>query len=386
MNYAHPAHGKPVHELLRDLPKKDESMCRVLPFPLYPPSDNPWLFPRVPIVPQTLTFWRYPLDGVTAGKKHTRLMTILNTTPDSFSDGGCYNTLSKALKYASEAVESGACIIDIGGYSTRPGAASVESYEETERVVPIIQAIRKKTLSEIQVDGRLAAIPISVDTFRPDVAESSIRAGASCINDVYAFSGYGTYPFTDEEAKAKAERTLNAMKRIARNYAVPVILMHSRGDAGQHKDYNMYINGRRGSVVYGVQLELGNKVGKIIKGKGGVRRWMVIVDPGIGFSKSLDGNLELLRDASRIVTDVIDHDETRNPLRGFPLLIGPSRKAFLGMILSQAEQGRDTSPKERAWATAAAVACAIQQGAMIVRIHDTKEMADVAAVADQIWG
>jgi dihydropteroate synthase len=249
-------------------------------------------------------------------------MATLNVTPDSFSDGSANNTLVSSLAYARKAVEAGAAIIDIGGYSTRPGADFVSIEEETERVVPAITTIRRVGLHEVGEDVRsddergsdidperqFKKIPISVDTFRWEVAKASIIAGANCINDVYAFTGRDTYPFAEEDEILEAERCMSGMKRVAREFAVPVILMHSRGDAGQNKNYEMYKYAARGNdggaVVEGVRVELGDKVERIVKARGGLRRWMVIVDPGIGFSKTLEGNLELLRDAADVVADV----------------------------------------------------------------------------------
>jgi dihydroneopterin aldolase/2-amino-4-hydroxy-6-hydroxymethyldihydropteridine diphosphokinase/dihydropteroate synthase len=171
------------------------------------------------------------------------------------------------------------------------------------------------------------------------------------------------------------------MREVARKLAVPVILMHSRGDAGSNKDYSQY----KGGVLEGARIELGEKVEAIIKGKGGVRRWFVIVDPGIGFSKTVEANCALLREASSMIANT-----PTNPLAGYPQLIGSSRKSFLGAILERpdadgAYKGRKTQPKERGWATAATVACAIQQGASVVRVHDVQDMRDVVAVASVIW-
>jgi dihydropteroate synthase len=160
----------------------------------------------------------------------------------------------------------------------------------------------------IDMEGRVRRLPISIDTFRWEVAKAAIIAGANCINDIYAFTGRDTYPFTGEEEKKRAEVCMAGMKRIAREFAVPVVLMHSRGDAGQNKDYGIYGYAETGegggSVVEGVRVELGDKVERIVKGKGGVRRWMVVVDPGVGFSKALEGNLEMLRGAAAIVAEV----------------------------------------------------------------------------------
>jgi dihydroneopterin aldolase/2-amino-4-hydroxy-6-hydroxymethyldihydropteridine diphosphokinase/dihydropteroate synthase len=303
-------------------------------------------------------------------------MAALNVTPDSFSDGSDYTTLSAALDYATSSAAAGADMIDVGGYSTRPGAAYVSPDEEKDRVVPVIAAIRASSTT-----GRKnTPLPlISVDTFRPDVARAAVLAGANCINDVHAFTG-PDYPLTAASAPAH----LADMKKTARQLGVPVILMHSRGDAGANKDYSQH-----DTVVQGVAKELGEKVEAIVRGPGGLRRWLVMVDPGVGFSKSLEGNLQVLRDSASITADVRTENGVWNPLRGYPLVIGASRKSFLGVILSQSDndgdQGRQTTPKERGWATAAAVACAVQQGAAVVRVHDVPELGDVVKVADAIW-
>lgn len=298
-------------------------------------------------------------------------MATLNATPDSFSDGSINNTLSAALTYSATSVQAGADIIDIGGYSTRPGAAFVSPEEECQRVVPVIQAIRSHE------DQDVSSALISIDTFRWEVAEAAVLAGANCINDVYSFTG-PEYPLTQASVKH-----LLKMREVARKLAVPVILMHSRGDAGSNKDYSQY----KGGVLEGVRVELGEKVEAIIKGKGGVRRWFVIVDPGIGFSKAVEANCALLREASSMTVNVLV-----NPLAGYPQLIGSSRKSFLGAILERPDadadgtyKGRKTQPKERGWATAATVACAVQQGANVVRVHDVQDMRDVVAVASAIW-
>jgi len=309
-DHIHPVYKKPVHELLRDLSGKDPSLRRVLPFPSYPLSaDHPWPFPAVPVVPRTLTYWTYHFVGEpprTGSKRNTRLMATLNATPDSFADGATHDTLETGLQYARESVESGASIIDIGGYSTRPGANFVSTEVEANRVIPFVEAIRggNTSLATMDITSLLREVPISIDTFRPEVARASILAGANCINDVYAFAGRFCFPYTDDAAKNAVEICMAGVKDIVREYAVPIILVHSRGEAGQHKDYSKYVNDVSGSVVRGVQVELGDKVEWIIKGKGGVRRWMVIVDSGIGFSKSPEGCLELLRHASEIVADM----------------------------------------------------------------------------------
>lgn len=360
---------------------------KVVPFPSYPSNGtDTGKF----AVPKTSHYWEFTTSGVS---RRTYIMATLNTTPDSFSDGSLHDTLPAALSYAKSAVAAGADIIDIGGYSTRPGAVFVSTAEEHARVVPVITAIRESMWNRDDTDDGTsqdqAGPLISVDTFRWEVAEAAVRAGANCINDVYAFTG-PTYP-----VNSAGQEHLEKMRTVARDLAVPVILMHSRGEASASKDYTEYSyaadSGGRGAVVEAVKVELGQKVDAIVKGKGGLRRWFVIVDPGIGFSKSVQGNLELLRDSALIVREGSCGRNTRapNPLAGYPILIGTSRKSFLGTILSQSVggyQGRETKPAERDWATAAAVACAVQQGANVVRVHDVLEQGDVIRVSQMLWG
>ncbi|KAL1748278.1 Dihydropteroate synthase-like protein, partial [Schizophyllum fasciatum] len=332
-------------------------------------------------VPEALTSWTY--TAASPGSD-AQLMATLNVTPDSFSDGAEHNQLEDALAYVRESVAAGANIVDVGGYSTRPGAAFVSTEEEIRRVVPVVEAIRGgKAVEGINAAAQPTSIPISVDTFRPEVAEAIIKAGANCINDVYAFMGADAYPFTDEERKAKSDAVLASMKAVARRYAVPVVLMHSRGDAGQNKDYGAYAYAGNGAeVIEGVRAELGDIVERVVRGKGGIRRWLVIVDPGVGFSKTVEGNLALLRDGAQIVADVLIADRRRrNPLAGYPVLVGTSRKSFLGTILQDGVNARKTEGRERDWATAAAVTSAVQQGSLIIRAHDVKAMADVMSVA-----
>ncbi|KAL1660082.1 Dihydropteroate synthase-like protein [Schizophyllum commune] len=324
---------------------------RVIPIPRLPlPSSTEANEYGITSVPETLTSWTY--TPANPGRD-AMLMATLNVTPDSFSDGAEHNQLSDALAYVHESVSAGASIIDIGGYSTRPGAADVSPEEETQRVVPV-------------------------------VAEAAIQAGASCINDVYAFMGADAYPFDDAGRKAKSDAVLASMKDIARRYAVPVVLMHSRSEAGKNKDYSAYAYAGEGAaVVEGVRVELGDIVERLVRGKEGVRRWLVIVDPGVGFSKTIEGNLALLRDGAQVVADVQigPGQQRRNPLAGYPVLVGTSRKSFLGSILQDGINARRTEGRERDWATAAAITCAVQQGALLIRAHDVQGMADVVTVA-----
>lgn len=452
--HVHPVLKKTIGTLLKEVHDPTAPpMNKVIPFPRLPLSNllTAALYPTIPPVPETLTVWSYTSSRtnsrltrtarLTKAKSRTHIMATLNVTPDSFSDGSRHDNLPAALKYVCDAVAAHASIIDIGGYSTRPGAAFVSVEEEIDRVVPAIRAMRDESLlrnilsqgsdsaagSESstsasatpapspfsdQIIHRVLSTPISVDTFRPEVARAALQAGANCINDVYAFTGPDAWPSpspSSERGKSLAEH-MEKMKAVAREYAAPVILMHSRREAGKEKDYEQYAYAENegGKTLEGVRVELGRKVDEIVLGKGGVRRWSVIADPGIGFSKTLEGNLEVLRDASRVVADVkiggkvfsskmalylffscdpagTGNDAYRNPLAGYPLLIGVSRKSFLGLILAQGPHGRETRPDERSWATAAGVACAVQQGALVIRVHDVREMMDVVKVADALW-
>ncbi|KAH9000544.1 Dihydropteroate synthase [Lactarius hatsudake] len=343
-DYVHPVFHKPIHEMLSDVlgasPFGSPTMIKVMPFPAYPrTADRPPPVTSVPDVPRTHTHWMFPPTGSAVPYRQisipwrTRLMATLNVTPDSFSDGADHVALSAALAYATSSARAGAHIVD---------------EDEIARVVPVVEGIRAIGSGTSDAGDVL----VSVDTFRPHVARAAVLAGANCINDVHAFTG-PDYPHTSSSSAAAAY--FSGMKGTARELAVPVVLMHSRGDAGANKDYSRY-----GSVVDGVIQELGEKVEAIVRGPGGVRRWLVIIDPGIGFSKSMVDGI---------------------PCADIPQLIGASRKSFLGGILSQQDEsgtyeGRQTTPKERGWATAAAVASAVQQGAAVVRVHDSLEMGD----------
>ncbi|KAK7676103.1 hypothetical protein QCA50_020943 [Cerrena zonata] len=388
----HPVAKLKVQDLLSDVVSKEtepQVMHKVSPFPQYPlvqvSKKVDLQLPNLPAVPSTSKCWTFPISP--SSPRKTYIMGTLNVTPDSFSDGRINNTITTGLSYAQSAVQGGAHIIDIGGYSTRPGAAFVSAEEEMSRVVPMVQAIRSYQSDGSGVEVRQTLL--SVDTFRWEVAEEAVHAGANCINDVCAFSG-PEYPVGES-----GKKHLLKIRQVARDLAVPVILMHSRGEASSNKDYTAYnyaADSRgRGAVVEAVKVELGEKVDTIVKGKGGLRRWLVIVDPGIGFSKTVDGNLELLRNASSITEDFTRKDGARNALCGYPQLIGTSRKSFLGTLLHQADSsssyaGRETAPAERGWATAAAVSCAVQQRAAVVRVHDVLEMGDAVRISDALWG
>ena len=358
---------------------------------LYFPVSSKLRAPGPQGVPATQTYWRLP-DSML---RNTYIMATLNVTPDSFSDGSKHNTQETAITYVRNAVTAGADIIDIGGYSTRPGAAYVSPEEEIERVVPAIKIIREDT------DERVRNIPISVDTFRPEVSQAALEAGANCINDVYAFSG------PDYPPNSESEKCFGEMKRVVREYVAPAIMMHARGEAGANKDYSRYE-----SVLEGVRVELADKVCRAVRGRGGLRRWQVIVDPGIGFSKTVNGNVELLRNSAKLVEnspvlglspsvdDVVSSNVENpyatpdwNPLAGFPVLIGTSRKSYLGKLLAVPRNTAANSPEDveprsaegRDFATAAAVTYAVQQGAAVVRVHEVQGMVDVVKIAEVLY-
>lgn len=257
------------------------------------------------------------------------IMGILNVTPDSFSDGNRFFDTDRAVARAFEMVEQGADIIDIGGETTRPGAAAVEASEELRRVLPVVE--------------RLAgALPcaLSVDTWKSDVASAALAAGAEIINDV---SGFTFDP---------------RMARLAAQTGAAAVLMHTRGRPEVMQLDTAY-DDLLGEVIHGLAASVAMAVAA------GVDLERIVVDPGIGFAKDAAGNLEILQ-RLREVTSL-----------GLPVLIGTSRKAFIGKIL-----GRDTD--ERSYGTAATVALAIANGASILRVHDVREMRDVADMAQAI--
>ena len=257
-------------------------------------------------------------------------MGILNITPDSFTDGGLFFSRDSAIEHGLRMVEEGADIIDVGGESTRPGSEPVEYEEEVRRIIPVIDALAKR-----------AKVPISVDTYKADVAKRALDVGASIINDI---SGLRFDP---------------EMPKVAAQYRVPVVLMHIKGTPK-----NMQVNPEYEALIPEIVDSLRASIRLAIDS--GVREEMIIVDPGIGFGKTFEHNLEILRNL---------HEFT---LLEKPLLVGPSRKAFIGKILGNA------SSSERREGTAAAVAISIMNGANIVRVHEVKEMGRVARVADAI--
>lgn len=268
-------------------------------------------------------------------------MSILNITPDSFSDGG-RNYKSDQIELSATIkghVQAGATILDLGGQSTRPGAVQVSEAEELQRVLPVVKLIR--SMPETR------DIAISIDTYRAGVADAAVRAGADIVNDVSA-------GLMDADM-------LSTMAKLG----CTVCLMHMRGTPETMNQLASYPDG----VVETIGCELLERV-KAAEAAG-IKRWRIILDPGIGFAKTQEHNLELLRRLE---------DLRRYPgLQGFPWLVGTSRKAFVGRITGVKDAGK------RTWGTAAAVTAAIQGGADIIRVHDVKEMGQVAKMADAVW-
>lgn len=264
--------------------------------------------------------------------QRTLVMGVLNVTPDSFSDGGKYDQPELAIERALAMEMAGADLLDIGGESTRPGSEAPSASQELDRILPVLEGLR----------GRLK-IPISVDTRRSAVAELAVRAGAELINDVSGLKN---------DAR---------IAEIAAKYGVPLILMHMRGEPG-----TMQRGPFARDVMKDVTQGLRESVAKARKA--GVAKSQIILDPGIGFGKSYSQNYELQQKLPQLAA------------LGYPLLVGTSRKGFLGATL--ARDGKPAPPEDRVWGTAATVTASILGGAHIVRVHDVAEMVQVARVAD----
>lgn len=269
-------------------------------------------------------------------------MAILNLTPDSFSDGGTHSPsdFTQLTETVRSFIAQGATIIDVGGESTRPGSTPVGADEEIARVVPAIQHIRKNI-------PEASHIAISIDTYRAAVAEAACNAGADIINDVSA-------GLLDAEMLPTAARLGKS-----------IILMHMRGTPQTMTQLTDYPNG----VIAEVGAELRNRVEAAEKA--GIRRWRIILDPGLGFAKHQPQDLQILRELSTL--------RDFEGLECLPWLMGPSRKRFIGNITGV------KTPKERVWGTAATVSASVSGGADIVRVHDVKEMSHVTKVADAIY-
>ncbi len=276
--------------------------------------------------------------------KRTLIMGILNVTPDSFSGDGLATSadpISAALSQAAEFLEDGADILDIGGESTRPGAAAVSAEEESARVLPVIRALAE----------RFPQAVLSVDTYKAGVAEAALQVGAHLINDVWGLH---------------ADPQMGA---VAARYGAPVILMHNRSTPN-NAEVRVRLGGRYAGVTYQdllaeVKQELLESVA--LAHQAGIPEENIVLDPGIGFGKTVAQNLELL---NRL-------DEIR--ALGYPVLLGPSRKSFIGYTL-------DLPPEERLEGTAAAVCVGIVRGVDIVRVHDVRPISRVVRMTDAILG
>jgi len=272
----------------------------------------------------------------------TYVMGILNITPDSFSGDGLISygdRVEQALRQAENFIKHNVDILDVGGESTRPGSQAVNADEEMERVIPIIQAIAREFPEAI----------ISIDTYKAKVAEEAFKAGAHILNDVWGL------------------RADPALAGLATKYKVPVILMHNRSNPAsvevREQLGNAYIGSEYVDLIEDVKREL--LVSVEIAKKAGIEERHIILDPGIGFGKTREHNLALI---NRL-------DEVR--ALGYPVLLGPSRKSFIGFTL-------DLPADQRVEGTAAAVAVGIVRGADIIRVHDVKEMSRVAKMTDAI--
>lgn len=241
----------------------------------------------------------------------TYVMGILNVTPDSFSDGGSYCDLKKAVQHAGDMIEAGAHIIDIGGESTRPGYTQISEEEEIERIVPVIRAV--KTAYDI---------PVSVDTYKSRVAEAAILAGADLINDIWGLKYDGT------------------MAAVIAKYDKPCCLMHNRADM----DYNNFMEDVLHDLQESVELAL----------QAGIAQDKIILDPGVGFAKTYEQNLEVTANVSKLYE------------LGYPVLLGTSRKSMIGLTL-------DLPADERVEGTLATTVMAVEQRCAFVRVHDVQE-------------
>ncbi len=259
-------------------------------------------------------------------------MGILNITPDSFSDGGRFFDGAAARDRALAIVEEGADILDVGGESTRPGADPVPAEEEIRRVVPLLRAV-----------ADALPVPVSIDTAKATVAERALEAGAAMVNDVTGFHGDPDLP------------------GVVADFGVPVVLMHMKGTPRTMQESPHYDD------LFGeITAYLSEGVDRALRA--GVAEDRILVDPGIGFGKTVDHNLRLL-----------DGIGTLKEALGLPVLVGPSRKSFIGKIL-------DLPPEERVEGTSAAVAVAVVRGCDVVRVHDVTAMSRVVRVVDAIMG
>ena len=274
-------------------------------------------------------------SGVLRLGDRTLVMGVLNITPDSFSDGGKFFDVKRAAEHALKMQRDGADLLDLGAESTRPGSLPISAAEEVARILPVLEALR----------GKLK-IPISVDTQKFGVAEIALGAGAQILNDVSGLRG-------DPR-----------LAQVAAQYGAPLILMHMRGNP-RTMQKGPFARDVLQDVIGGLRQSIA------IARKAGVAKSQIVIDPGIGFGKSYAQNYELLDKLLELAK------------LGYPIMVGTSRKGFLGATL--AKNGKPAPPEQRLWATAATVAASILNGAHIVRVHDVAEMAQVARVTDCLF-
>src|SRR5690242_15146723 len=283
-----------------------------------------------------MTYWQIRDYRMPIGER-TLIMGILNVTPDSFSDGGQFLTVDDALAHAEQMISDGADIVDVGGESTRPGGEPVSVEEEIERVVPVIEALSQRF-----------SVPVSVDTTKSEVARAALDAGAAIVNDVSALR----FDFYVADAVARAGAGL--------------VLMHSRGTpATMH----------RLPPVADIMQEVVSSLRASIHmaERRGMKRESIVIDPGIGFGKSQEQNLELIAKLDQLIAAFPD----------YPLLIGTSRKSFIGRILADSS-GIPAPAEDRLHGTMATITAAILKGAHIVRAHDVKATVETIRVAESI--
>jgi len=257
------------------------------------------------------------------------IMGVLNVTPDSFSDGGQFFDTGRAIAHGLEMAAQGAAIIDVGGESTRPASAPVSTAEQTKRVVPVIEGRVKN-----------ASVPISIDTYDYKVAEAALQAGAAMINDITALSD-------------------RRMAQLAAKQQAPVVLMHIQGTPK-----TMQVDPKYDDVVGEVLEFLLTRAERAQQL--GILKERIFIDPGIGFGKTVQHNLLLLKNIEKFVA------------AGYRVLVGPSRKSFIGKITGK------ENPAERIFGTAAAVALCVSAGVSVVRVHDVAEMADAIKVVQAV--
>lgn len=373
----HPVSAEPLHHHLKqlllskpiELLQESADLLQVVPLPRLPDSSNALKFDQL------------------GGNHSTLIMGIMNTTPDSFSDGG-KNYMLKSddiVRRAEQLVEAGADIIDIGGVSTRPGAVAPSTSEELERVVPVVKAIRSSS------NPKVASAVLSIDTYRAEVAEEALQAGADIINDI----SMGLYD--------------TGMFDVIAKYGCPYVMNHTRGlpetmssrtrySSNTNEDLIEYIvdpvegqkeaflaNPEVNNLINGISRELGGQILEAFSH--GVRKWQIIIDPGIGFAKNVSQNLAIIKHASDFKTYALmaNHGGTDHvshqylSFNGFPTLLGPSRKRFLGTISGESVES------ERLLSTATSVTACIEQKTDIIRVHDVERMKTVAVTADALY-